>query len=589
MKRPARKIIRGILAGFGLLIIVVAGFVAIYAGFPGKIKETSFQKQITTSDRKSTFRQGIAYHYPGLPPMLEVSGDPYEMGLQYGVLLRPEIFTALDSLQKFLKVQARKTGVPYFVMTAAVKFKAKRMAGRLPRRYTDEMRGVADGSGVPYGTVATVSLLYDIYQSMMACTGVLMRGPDGSIIHGRLNDMASFGEISRIAAIVRHKPKGLNSFIHMDVPLYMGVETGMNDKGLCLGGETLRIKKPDGRGFSHPFLMRMILEEAGSLDEIYPFFDRYRQVGADGIVWSDLGRGRGAVVEMTPTAWAKRELKGPILWDFNRFYDEALAGQQAPSISIISANIDREAIASAFPQKTHYALEDAVAFVRNQAGPDGTDYAWSGTRYPVCNKGTTQMMIFDSKSDGFYLAMDSSFASRRDIHHIFSDFAKQPELCVPAAPINPLAEEAAGLENGAVSDEVELRSFIDFAKKHEDDANAQFLVAYKAFRFKRPDLFIGYAEKAFAKKPDEPEYRLFAGLAAYQLKDLDKAIALLESVKARYPEQELFRLVGLERAWAAKDPQQAADFRAQKQALLGKYGAQTYFKKKLLPLLDALD
>jgi hypothetical protein len=555
MKRKAMKILWGGLAVIGLLLVAAAIFVAVYGGFPGEIKETPFQKQVTAVGLKSTFRQGIAYRYQGLPPMLDVSGDPYEMGLQYGVLLRPEIVTALDMLRKFLKAQAGNLGVPYFAMTAVIKYKAGRMAARVPRKYIDEMRGVADGS----------------------------------IIHGRLNDMAGFGGISRIAAIVRYRPRGLNSFIHMDIPLYLGVETGMNDKGLCLGGETLLIKKSDGRGFSHPFLMRMILEEAGSLDEIYPYFDKYRQVGGDGVVWSDLGRGRGAVIEMTPTAWAKREFTGLILWDFNRFYDEALAAQRAPAYNVIGGNIDREAIASAFPQKASFTLEDMVAFLRNQTGPGGVDYAWNGTRLPVCNKWTTQMMIFDSKSDGFFLAMGSSFASRRNIYHVFSDFAKPPELFRPAAPINPLAEEAAEIENNGVSSETMLRSAIDFAKRHEDDANAQFFAAYKAFRCSRPDLFIQYSEKAFAKKPDEPEYRLFAGLAAYQRNDMDRALTLLEPATARYPEQEIFRLTALEQAWAAKNPQKAVEYRHLKQELLNKHGMQTYFTKKLKPLLEAPD
>ena len=71
-----KKMLKGILAGVGLLLIVAAIFVAVYAGFPGKIKETPFQKQVATAGLKSTFRQGIAYRYPGLPPLLDVSGDP---------------------------------------------------------------------------------------------------------------------------------------------------------------------------------------------------------------------------------------------------------------------------------------------------------------------------------------------------------------------------------------------------------------------------------------------------------------------------------------------------------------------------------
>jgi hypothetical protein len=589
MKSRKKRVVRGILAGISVLIMSVAVFVGVYAGFPGKIKDGTFQSQVMTAGLKSSFRQGVAYRYPGLPPLVEVSGDPYDMGLQYGVLLRSEIVATLNSLGPFLKGQAKQARLPYFLMTAAMRFKAGQMAHRLPRRYTDEMRGVADGAGISAGTVATVSLLYDIYQSMMACTGVLMRGPHGSIIQGRLNDMAAFGEISRIAAIVRHKPKGLNSFVHMDVPLYLGVETGLSDKGLSCGGETLRVKKPDGRGFSHPFLMRLILEEAGSLEEIYPFFDRYHQVGADGVVWSDLRRGRGAVVEITPTAWAKRELESPILWDFNRFYDESLARQQSPAFNISGGNIDREAIASAFPKKAEYTIEDAVDFIRNQTGPDGTDYAWCGTKLPVCNRMTTQMMIFDSASDGFYLAMGPSFASRRTIWHIFSDFTKQPELFLTPAPVHPLAEKTAEIENSGLNDEGKLGAMIAFADDHAHDANAQFLVAYKAFRFSRPAVFSQFAERALDGKPAEPEYRLFAGLAAYQQKDLDKAIALLESAAARNPEQELFRLAVLERAWADKDAQKASLCRAEKQALLDRHGVREYFKKKLQPLLDALE
>lgn len=589
MKPRKKRTIRTIFACIGSLLVAAGIFAAAYGRFPGRIKTAPFQDQIISAGLRSSFQQGVAYRYPGLPAMVEVSGDPYNMGLQYGVLLRPEIVTALRSLGQFIHRQARQEHIPYFLMAAGIKFEAGRMARRLPQRYRDEMRGVADGAGIPYSTVAGVSLLYDIYHEMMACTGVLMRGPRGSILQGRLNDMAAFGEISRIAAIVRHRPKGLNSFVHMDLPLYLGVETGMSDKGLCCGGETLRIKKSYGRGFSHPFLMRMILEEAGSLDEIYPFFDRYHQVGADGVVWSDLGHGRGAVVEITPTAWAKRTLTGPLLWDFNRFYDDALAPQRFPVYNIIGANSDRETMASAFPKKTEYTIEDTVAFIRNQTGPDAADWSWAGTRFPICNKMTTQMMVFDSESDGFYLAMGQSFASRRTIYHIFGDFSKPPEVFMPPAPLNPMAEKAAEIEQSALSEADALQAFIALANAHKDDANAQFTVAYKAFRSAKPATFGEFAERAFAGKPDDPEYKLYAGLAAFERNDLDKAIVLLESVEGRYPEQELFRLDALERAWAEKDAGKAGAYRATKQALIERHGVKTYFEKKLQPLLIARD
>ncbi len=573
-----------------LIVICLAVYVADLAAFPGNIKGTVYEKQVVTAGIKSTFHEGVIYRYPGIVPMLEVSGGYYEMGLQYGVLLRPEIVKWMDAADKILKWNADEMGIPYPALIAVVKFQARQMAGTLPQGYQDELRGVAEGSGVPYDSVISSCLFYDIGMGM-DCTGVLMRGKDGSIIQGRNNDTAGFGgeELAKMTVVVRHKATGKNAVTNMDQPLYMGVETGYSDKGLSFGEETLRIKKPNPNGFSLPYLIRMIMEECSTLDEIYPYFDKYHTVAAYGCVWSDLDAGRGAVVELTPTAWAKNELKDALLWNFNRIYDPKLAEQQKPSRSINNINIDREAVASVFPKKTEYMLEDVANFVRAQAGPDGSDYSWSGTKIPVCNWMASQMMIFDTKSDGFYMAVGPYYAARQDIYHFYDDFSRQPELFMPAVPIEPVVEKAARIENRLISRGEKLQAFIDLAKEYKDDANVQFLVAYKAFKISKLDIFPEYAEKAYAMKPTNSEYQMYAGMAAYQKKDMEKAVSLLEGVTARYPEQDLIRLTVLEKASMAKDPQKAAQYTVQKQAVLDKHGAESYYNSALLPLINALE
>lgn len=47
--------------------------------------------QVETAGEKTVFEKGYAYRRPGLPVQVVVSGTHYEMGLQYGVLLRDEI------------------------------------------------------------------------------------------------------------------------------------------------------------------------------------------------------------------------------------------------------------------------------------------------------------------------------------------------------------------------------------------------------------------------------------------------------------------------------------------------------------------
>jgi predicted choloylglycine hydrolase len=588
-KQTKRTVLWSVLGVVAVIVIVLAVFIADLTAFPGNIREMEYDNQVVTSGVKSTFHDGVIYRYPGLVPMMEVAGDYYEMGLQYGVLLRPEIVNGMDSMVKILKWNADEMGVPYPALVVLIKFQTRQMAGSLPQKYQEEMRGVAEGSGLPYDTVVFCSLFYDVGQAM-GCTGVLMRGESGSIIQGRNNDTAAWGgeELSKMTVVVRHKAKGLNEVTHMDQPLYMGVETGYNSRGLCFAEEVLSIKKPNPDGFSLPYLIRMILEESSTLDDIYPFFDRYYIVGAYGCVWSDLDAGRGAVVELTPTAWAKNELKDSILWNFNRIYDAKLTGQQKGAYNVSSYNLDREAVSSVFPKKAEYTVEDAVNFVRATIGPEGIDYSWCGTKYAVCNQEASQTMIFDTKTDGFYMAVGPYFTARQNIYHYYNDFSRKPELFMPAVPIEPVIEKAAQIENRLISKEAKLQAFIGLAGQYKDDANVQFLVAYKAFKLSKLDIFTEYAEKAYVMKPANSEYQMYAGMAAYQKKDIEKAINLLDGVTAGCPEQDIYRLTVLEKASMAKDPQKAALYKSRKQAVIDKNGAQSYYDSKIFPLLDVL-
>ena len=57
----------------------------------------------------------------------------------------------------------------------------------------------------------------------------------------------------------------------------------------------------------------------------------------------------------------------------------------------------------------------------------------------------------------------------------------------------------------------------------------------------------------------------------------------------RYPYKALYRFTVLEKAYMTVDPQKAAQYKALKQSILDKYGAQSYYESNLLPLIDALD
>jgi hypothetical protein len=578
MKAMKKKVITGIIS-LALLLLIVGGFVfADFVSFPGGIKTPGYDKQVVTDGVKSTFHDGVIYRYPGQIPLLEVSGDHYEMGLQYGVLLRPELIKILPRDLKVLEWASESMGVPEPLLAAVIKLRARDFIKRIPQRYQDEMRGIADGSGLPFDDIVATTLFWDISQG--GCTGILMRGPDGTIIGGKNDDSGSLDSVDGSSVMVRARAKGYNTVTQLVAsPSGMMGFMGCNDKGLTYTVQTLVPKATNPKGYPVDVLIRMALEECSSLEQVYKILDQYPDsIGGFGIAWSDQKTGRGIVTELTPKGWGKVEMNGPILWDENRYYNPEMARQQSPATSLSNSNTSRDEVASTFPLKSEYTVEDAVTFLRLQTGPGGLDYSWNGTKRAICDYQGTQTIVFDPKGDGYYVAFGPYYSARHDVYHIYNDFSRQPDLFMKAVPLNPAVADTASVYMALENHSKKLAKLIDLAKKYPDDANMQFVTGFHAYLLSKTDLFIEYCEKSYSMSPQVAEYKFFAGVAAYEKKDFGPAIKLLEGVtgqELKYPAEEVHRLTLLEKMYAAKDPDKAAAYSQQKMALLDKYDAKS--------------
>ena len=104
-------------------------------GFPKAVGTEPYSAEVAQDGEVKRFHSGVLYRYPGILPMLEVSGSHYEMGLQYGVLLREEILSSLDSYVKILRWNAENFGVPHRMLLSAFRRRAKKMSVMLPERF----------------------------------------------------------------------------------------------------------------------------------------------------------------------------------------------------------------------------------------------------------------------------------------------------------------------------------------------------------------------------------------------------------------------------------------------------------------------
>jgi tetratricopeptide (TPR) repeat protein len=534
------------------------------------------------------FRDGVVYRYPGIVALLEVSGSHYEMGLQYGVLLSPEIKIACESYERVFTWTAEMLGssVPDFY--EQLRRQASLLLKKIPQRFVDELQGISEGAGMRFEDVAVCSLMYDIL-SGMACTGLLMRAADGRIIHGRNNDTGGYGgeELAMLPVVVKHKARGFHTLTHLDFVLFLGIETGSNVQGLAFSEETLKIQEPDPQAMSLVYLVRMILEECSSLSELPDYFEKYPVVGAYGMIWSDRKAGEGQLIELTPTAWNSIPLKDSLLWDFNHIVSPNLLEQQTQSKNFFP-DPDREALAEGFFRKPEYSLQDAVDFLRLQVDPQGRDYTRKGRRHAVCNHEGQQMVIFDPLGDGFYLALGTYYAACQNVYHIFDDFSRQPELALPGVDLPSAVVERAHVENLLVNQREKRDRTLKLARSYRDEANLQFLCAYYSFLLGELPLYADFARKAHELDPDEFEYVLYMGLAAYQIGEYSETVKTLEEIPlaSLYQRDQALALYLLTESWQHLEPQKSEAPRKALEELLSEMQAEDHFLKELVPLIE---
>jgi isopenicillin-N N-acyltransferase-like protein len=204
--------------------------------------------------------------------VLHVEGTPYEMGYQQGALLKDDIRVGLRFL---LEVKAKEAVLewnglrlldPKRVIAGIVRTQRK----YIPERFFEEMRGLAQGAGLTLDEV----LIANFIPEMFHCSGFALSGSatkDGALYHGRILDYGCDWRLQDHAVLVVAKPKDRIPFVNVTYAGFIGSVTGMNAQLVSIG-------EMGGRGLGHwegvpmALLVRMVLEEAGNLDEAVAVF-----------------------------------------------------------------------------------------------------------------------------------------------------------------------------------------------------------------------------------------------------------------------------------------------------------------------------
>ena len=233
------------------------------------------------------------------PPVVVLSGTPYDMGRQHGTILRTEVRASIERVLGYFRHYLK---IPW-VGPGLVNWWLDRVwndaAAHVPADYLEELRGLADGSGVPLDDLYRLHAIPDRTYSCsnFAAWGRATAG--GRLIHVRNLDWNIRAGIQRSAVVFVVRPKGKHAFVNVGWAGFIGVLSGVNDARLSIGQVGAETTDATFKGEPMVFVMRRVMEEAADLDTAAGLIrDARRTVGVNYVI-ADAKAKRAVAVETT--------------------------------------------------------------------------------------------------------------------------------------------------------------------------------------------------------------------------------------------------------------------------------------------------
>lgn len=231
--------------------------------------------------------------------VVHLSGTPYELGRQHGEALRTEVQASvrevLGYFRGYLKIPGLRTWAANWWLDHAWRAAKPFIAADA----LEELRGLADGSGVPLKELCRFHAIPDRTYSCsnFAAWGRATAG--GRLIHVRNLDWSIHAGLQRYATVFVVHPAGKRAFINIGWAGFVGVLTGVNEAQLSIGQVGAETIDASFSGEPMVFLMRRVLEESGDLGRAEALvLGATRTIGANYVI-ADAKARRAIVLETT--------------------------------------------------------------------------------------------------------------------------------------------------------------------------------------------------------------------------------------------------------------------------------------------------
>jgi hypothetical protein len=225
--------------------------------------------------------------------VLHLYGSYYEMGKAHGRLLRSEIRETVKMLTG-IDGDATKDQLETMIECRNVWIK------HIPSWYREELRGLADGSGLPLDHIefAQVSHFGITRSKAFALLGSKTVGGWPLLVQS-----ISFVRFNGVITVVYHPNDG-HEYVLLTTPGCIGGFAGMNTKGIAIAANPAYHEEFQQQRSPVAFLVREVLRSTSTLQEAVSFFKKTRPADFAISVLADSKIPDCRAVEITPDLFA---------------------------------------------------------------------------------------------------------------------------------------------------------------------------------------------------------------------------------------------------------------------------------------------
>lgn len=246
---------------------------------------------------------------------LLLRGSPRDIGHQHGKLLA-------GNIRRLAHRVVYGVGLYYSIEKGAwfadeARELVERQRPFIEPSFFEEMRGLAEGSGLPFDLIAAANIFPEFFH----CSGVAIRGKataGGELLHARVLDYMTHAGLQDEAVVMAVAKDGALRFVNVSYAGFIGSVTGMNEAKVAIGemggrGEGLW----DGTPMS--FLLRGALENCNSTEAVLQYMRgrprtcEYYYVISDGKDRSCAGvKATPEIFEVVPPGGTHPQLPDPV-------------------------------------------------------------------------------------------------------------------------------------------------------------------------------------------------------------------------------------------------------------------------------------